>query len=83
VVGGELASHHIEPGLIPGSGVILCDLVDALCIALPMGVCAVSLQYHDNQMRIKPSAPDHIITHNRVTEIQIVVRIMRLIKKIK
>jgi hypothetical protein len=36
-------------------------------------------------MRIRPSAPAHITSHNRVTEIQKVIRIMRLIhnKKLK
>jgi hypothetical protein len=51
VVGGEPASHHVDPGSIPGFGVVICDLVDALCIALPLRVCAVSLKYMiDNQM---------------------------------
>jgi hypothetical protein len=25
VVGGEPASHHVDPGSIPGSGVVICD----------------------------------------------------------
>jgi hypothetical protein len=50
VVGGEPASHHVDPGSIPGSGVVICDLVDALGIALPLRVCAVSFAIHNNQM---------------------------------
>jgi hypothetical protein len=30
VVGGEPASHHVDPASIPGSGVVICDLVAAL-----------------------------------------------------
>jgi hypothetical protein len=59
VVGGEPASHHVDSGSIPGSGVVICDLVDALCIALPSRVCAVSLQYMITKwgkvnMRVRP-----------------------------
>jgi hypothetical protein len=69
-----VVSHHVDPGSIPGSGVVICDLVDALCIALPMRVFAISLQYMITKwgkvnMRIRPSAPGHITSHNRVTEI--------------
>jgi hypothetical protein len=58
-----------DPGSIPGSGVVICDLVDALCIALPVRVSAVSLQYMITKwgkvnMRIRPSAPGHINSHN-------------------
>jgi hypothetical protein len=69
--------------------VVICDLVDALSIALLIPVCAVSLQYITTKwgkvhMRIRPSAPGHITSHNRVTEIHKMVRILRLIvKKIK
>jgi hypothetical protein len=88
VVGGEPASHHKDLGSVPGSGVVICDLVDALCIALPLRVCAVSLQYlkpngEGVNMRIRPSALGHITSHSRVTEILKVVRIMRLIDKKK
>jgi hypothetical protein len=83
VVGGEPAAHHVDPGFIPGSGVVFCDLVDAFCIALPMRVCAFSLQYMITKWgkvnKRSPSAPGHITSHNRVTEILELVRKMHLI----
>jgi hypothetical protein len=51
VVGGEPASYHVDLGSIPGSGVDICDLVDALRITLPLRGCAVSFyNTYNNQM---------------------------------